>query len=80
MPIYVYQCKNGHRFEEFNSMANRLNATCPTCDKPGVIQVTRTNMRVAKPIRWLTADGKQVGWKPDGGISPPSGQPYPIGG
>jgi len=32
MPLYDYKCNNcGHRFEDFNSIDNRYNATCPKC-------------------------------------------------
>jgi putative FmdB family regulatory protein len=31
MPLYDYECKNGHRFEDFNSVAKRMSTECPTC-------------------------------------------------
>lgn len=31
MPIYEYQCENGHRFEAFQSMSEDALDTCPDC-------------------------------------------------
>lgn len=31
MPIYEYECENGHRFEAFQSMSEEALDTCPDC-------------------------------------------------
>jgi len=31
MPVYEYECYKGHRFEEWNTIDNRHNQTCPKC-------------------------------------------------
>jgi len=34
VPIYEYRCRNGHRFEVFQYMADEPVATCEECDAP----------------------------------------------
>jgi putative FmdB family regulatory protein len=34
MPIYEYRCRNGHRFEVFQSMAEDPVSRCPECAAP----------------------------------------------
>lgn len=31
MPLYDYQCPNGHKFEDFNSVEKRMKQKCPEC-------------------------------------------------
>ena len=41
MPLYDYKCKNGHTFEAFKKVKDRLSARCPVCNLRGAIQITR---------------------------------------
>ncbi len=34
MPLYEYQCDNGHRFEVIQKFSDAPIATCPTCGAP----------------------------------------------
>jgi putative FmdB family regulatory protein len=34
MPIYEYRCRNGHRFEVFQSMSEDPVSRCPECAAP----------------------------------------------
>lgn len=80
MPLYQYECINNHRFESSRSIEDRHNSLCPICGKLGKLVMSLPNMRIAEPIKFFSSDGKELGWKADGGISPPEGQPYPVGG
>jgi len=40
MPLYEYECEGGHRFEEFHRIADRHNAVCPECGKPGKLRIS----------------------------------------
>jgi putative FmdB family regulatory protein len=31
MPLYEYECANGHRFEKIQKFSDPLQTTCPTC-------------------------------------------------
>lgn len=83
MPIYCYECRNQHKFEEFNSIANRHSASCPVCGEPGGVRIASPSIRIAEPITFLqelpNREGyKVLGWKADSGIAPKRGQPYPM--
>ena len=43
MPTYNYTCKGGHWWEDFNSVKERGNSTCPKCKAKG-------NLRIATPF------------------------------
>jgi putative FmdB family regulatory protein len=34
MPLYEYECQNGHRFERIQKFSDPPVATCPTCESP----------------------------------------------
>ena len=34
MPLYEYECENGHRFEKIQKFSDPPVATCPTCGTP----------------------------------------------
>ena len=34
MPTYEYRCPDGHRFEKFQKMTDKVRAKCPVCGKP----------------------------------------------
>jgi len=34
MPLYEYQCENGHRFEKIQKFSDPPIAVCPTCGAP----------------------------------------------
>ena len=34
MPLYEYECENGHRFEKIQKFSDPPIETCPTCGKP----------------------------------------------
>jgi putative FmdB family regulatory protein len=34
MPLYEYQCDNGHRFEKIQKFSDPLVDVCPTCGAP----------------------------------------------
>jgi putative FmdB family regulatory protein len=41
VPLYDYLCEAcGKKFEEFRSIAERKNAPCPICGKPGEKQIS----------------------------------------
>ena len=80
MPIYEYGCPNGHIFDSVNTIDNRHKTTCPICNGEASLRISKASIRFAQPIRWIDSDGNQIAWKPDSGISPPIGQPYPMGG
>lgn len=31
MPLYEYECEDGHKFEALKSIKDRYNAVCPMC-------------------------------------------------
>src|SRR4051812_24238247 len=34
MPLYEYECDNGHRFEKIQKFSDPLISECPTCGSP----------------------------------------------
>jgi putative FmdB family regulatory protein len=34
MPLYEYECDNGHRFEKIQKFSDPLVSVCPTCGSP----------------------------------------------
>lgn len=81
MPIYEYKCEGGHRFEERHRMDDRHNASCPMCEQPAGLRVSRSDFRFAVPLTtYQELPGgrgyEEIGWNPDSGISPKPGQPY----
>lgn len=45
MPMYDYQCPNGHEFEDMQSIANRHTAPCRECGEEAKM-VMRTGPRI----------------------------------
>ena len=33
MPLYEYECKDGHKFEELRGLEGMHSSICPTCSK-----------------------------------------------
>lgn len=84
-PLYEYYCECGYRFEEFHSIDDRYNSSCPVCEKPANLMVSHSNFRFAEPLTVYQDLGgrgnrhkgyQEVDWKPDSGICPKPGQPY----
>ena len=44
MPLYDYECKNGHKFDALTSVANRDKMKCPECGKKATKQVTTARL------------------------------------
>lgn len=40
MPLYEYECPNGHRFEDLQTMANRHHAECMNCGKMADMKIS----------------------------------------
>ena len=40
MPLYDYECEDGHRFEELRSIEGRHNAVCPMCKKSARLKMS----------------------------------------
>src|SRR3954451_12930643 len=40
MPTYEYQCPDGHVFEKFQKMTDKVRAKCPTCGKAAVRKIS----------------------------------------
>jgi putative FmdB family regulatory protein len=57
MPCYEYECEGGHKFEEYRSIEDRLNAFCPMCKRPVHIKISLTSHRMARPFMVLAHDG-----------------------
>ncbi len=77
MPLYVYECAEHGRFDVLQRMSDEHKATCPKCGSNSKLVITSCNHRIATPIRWVTEDGTVLAEKPDSGIRPPPGLPYP---
>ena len=71
MPLYEYECENGHRFDEFRHTANRYNVVCPECTKPIHIRISLSSFRMGVPATIRFSDGRIFAQKPDGGAVPP---------
>lgn len=58
MPIYEYECADGHRFEELRSIEERYNSVCPVCNEPVHILISlQSKHLVAHPFTVLAHDG-----------------------
>jgi putative FmdB family regulatory protein len=40
MPIYEYQCPEGHVFEKLQKMSDKPQAKCPACGKPATRKIS----------------------------------------
>ena len=50
MPIYKYECENGHIYEEIRRMEHQKeNRDCPTCDSPSENRVALPAQRSPSP-------------------------------
>lgn len=85
MPLYEYECEGGHRFEEFHSIDERHNGSCPMCKKPVRLLISLSGFRFAEPLTVYQDLGghgdrhkgyQEIGYKPDSGIGHKPGQPY----
>ena len=74
MPLYEYECSDGHRFEEWHRIENRHNTVCPQCGKPVRIIPSLSSFRMDIPVNFYTHDGKVIG-KKSGGKNTPIGRP-----
>lgn len=74
MPVYEYECENGHRFEEWHRIEDRYNAVCRQCGKPVRIKISLSSFRMDVPVTFRTHDGTVIDRK-SGGINAPIGRP-----
>lgn len=44
MPLYDYECKDGHKFDAFNSVEKRDKMKCPECGKTAAKQVNTARL------------------------------------
>lgn len=44
MPLYVYQCPEGHIFEDIKRIAERHECPCPDCGSTATQQVTAAHL------------------------------------
>lgn len=74
MPLYEYECENGHKFEELKSMESRYNTMCPHCGKLPKLLISRLaennffELRI--PLTVLDSDGSVVGRRFDHSPTP----------
>lgn len=63
MPTYAYRCPNGHEFDHFfRKMSDAVQTLpCPTCDQPGVRQVSGGAGLVFKGSGFYITDYKRAG-------------------
>ena len=83
MPFYEFECPKHGRFTVRQPMFSDHIANCPDCGMVAERRFSPTDFRFAEPIGFYQdlGDGlcKQIGWKPDSGISPKQGQAYKTG-
>ena len=60
MPIYEYQCKEGHGFEKFRPMDKRHNVLCPECGEQAHIIPSICKWRQAMPLPVFAGDGTHL--------------------
>ncbi len=74
MPIYQYECEDGHKLEEWHRIEDRHNVVCPQCGKSVTILISVPSIRIDTPVTFTTHDGKVID-KKSGGINAPIGRP-----
>lgn len=77
MPLYEYECTEGHRFEEFHSIADRYNVRCPKCMSSVKLRPSLASFRMEQMATIRYADGSIYDQKPSGGAVPPPQRPTP---
>lgn len=78
MPYYDYRCNNcNRRFESFNTMDNRYNATCPECGGSVTIVPSPFSFQFAVICSIRTHDGKLLNSAQHYGRVPPPRIPTP---
>lgn len=61
MPLYEYECEDGHRFEELRHRDERNNVVCPQCKRPVHIKISlSTQHKTAHPFRVVGHDGRVI--------------------
>jgi putative FmdB family regulatory protein len=68
MPLYEYECENGHRFEVIQKFSDPLVDKCPTCGSP-VRKLISSPAFQFKGTGWYVTDYAR---KDSGGGKPPS--------
>ena len=75
MPLYEYECSNGHASEAVRAIRDRANMTCPPCGQPVHLQVSLSSFRTAVPWSVLDGKGRVMAQHPRGGESEPPRRP-----
>lgn len=60
MPIYQYECRNGHRFERLESIGDPPRKRCPTC-RTKVRRVVAPVGIIFKGSGFYITDNRQIG-------------------
>jgi len=60
MPLYEYECEDGHRFERLMQMQDRHNVVCPECMKPATQIMSLIRHRIASPLPVYLHDGTKI--------------------
>lgn len=59
MPIYVYECENGHHFEKWQSMKDDALKECPECGAP-VRRIMQPAGIIFKGSGWYITDSRKT--------------------
>ena len=65
MPLYEYECANGHRFENIQKFSDPPVTACPTCDAP-VQKLMSSPAFQFKGTGWYITDYARKGGGKDG--------------
>ncbi len=64
MPLYEYECEEGHRFEAFSSIENRNDVVCPDCKRAVRIRISVPRKPlIAHTFTTYGHDGRIIGQK-----------------
>ena len=64
MPIYTYECEEGHRYEELKKVEDRHSDECPKCGKAATLVITPVhfdwNIGVDKDFPTMAAKWERI--------------------
>lgn len=75
MPLYEYECSNGHTSEAVRAIRDRANMICPTCGLVPHLRISLSSSRPAIPWSVLDGRGRVMAHHPRGGETEPPRPP-----
>ena len=63
MPLYEYECEDGHKFEQLMGLDGMYGSICPTCSKVAKRKMSSFNFGFSQSFTTYGHDGRVLGRK-----------------